>query len=121
VFGFLKKIRHKEEDYDYDDIKSGVLGRDEFAPEPPEDVAQREPARYGPPAEFAPRQPGFGEPIAFGESAGEPFGGTRTNRDYDIMDRLNLIETNLMAIRSQTETINERLKNLEMKLTQRRY
>jgi chaperonin cofactor prefoldin len=38
------------------------------------------------------------------------------------MDRLNLIESQLAAIRSMTETINERLKNMESRLgLQRRY
>jgi hypothetical protein len=42
-----------------------------------------------------------------------------TNRDYDIADKLNIIEAQLSAIRSQTETINERLKNLEMRIGRR--
>jgi chaperonin cofactor prefoldin len=38
------------------------------------------------------------------------------------MDRLNLIESQIAAVRSMTETINERLKNMESKLVmQRRY
>ena len=41
------------------------------------------------------------------------------NRRYEIEDRLNIIETQLQAIRSQTETINERLKNLDAKLGRR--
>ena len=44
-----------------------------------------------------------------------------SSRNYDILDRLNIIEAQLSAIRSQTETINERLKNMEMKLGPRRY
>ena len=39
------------------------------------------------------------------------------SKDYDVMQRLDVIESQLQAIRSQTETINERLKNLEFKLT----
>jgi hypothetical protein len=42
-------------------------------------------------------------------------------KDYDILDRLNIIESQLQAIRSQTETINERLKNLDARLGMRRY
>jgi hypothetical protein len=42
-------------------------------------------------------------------------------RNYDMMDKLNVIEAQLSAIRSQTETINERLKNLESRMGARRY
>jgi hypothetical protein len=40
-------------------------------------------------------------------------------REYDIADRLKIIESQLQAIRSQTETINERLKNMEMHMGRR--
>jgi len=38
---------------------------------------------------------------------------------FDILQRLDMIEATLSAIRAQTETINERLKTLDMKMSQR--
>ncbi|MBI4895457.1 MAG: hypothetical protein HY831_03105 [Candidatus Aenigmarchaeota archaeon] len=38
---------------------------------------------------------------------------------YELFDRLGIIEAQLAAIRSQSETINERLKMLDIKLTRR--
>jgi len=35
---------------------------------------------------------------------------------YEVMDKLNFIESQLSAIKSQTELLNERMKNLETKL-----
>jgi len=122
MLGWLKKFRHKDDEYDYDDIKSGVLGKNDYyepAMNEPMPAERFEPSR---PESASMAQAGrFGEPLSM-PMGPEPFSsGTKTNRDYDILDKLNLIETNLLAIRSQTETINERLKNLEMKLTPRRY
>lgn len=39
--------------------------------------------------------------------------------NYEILDRLRFIENQLSAIKSQTETINERLKNLETRIGKR--
>jgi hypothetical protein len=38
---------------------------------------------------------------------------------FDILQRLDMIEATLSAIRAQTETINERLKTIDMKISQR--
>ena len=38
---------------------------------------------------------------------------------YDVMDRLGVIEAQLAAVRSQTETINERLKMMEIRMTRK--
>ena len=38
---------------------------------------------------------------------------------YELLDRLSIIEAQLTAIRSQTETINERIKLMEIRLTRR--
>jgi hypothetical protein len=87
---------------------------------PPEPEAPRFEARYGESA--APTLGAFGsfnEPAAQLGSAGPPIGGA--SRDYDVLDRLNLIESQVAAIRSMTETINERLKNLDAKFGSRRY
>lgn len=73
----------------YDDFTPKT--RDVFAPFP----TQQPPLQPGP--DFAPA-------------------AEKVNRDYDIMDRLNIIESQLSAIRSQTELINERLKNMESRL-----
>ena len=124
-----KLLRRKEEtDYDYQDIRSNVLNE----PPKPEGFEQYAP----PPAE--PPEPQFLRPQRSGEQYDERF-RTPTQRRYeeltfdqsplaqpqatsdryDIMDRLNIIEAQLSAIRSQTETINERLKNIELRLPRR--
>ncbi len=122
MLGFLK--RHKKDDLDdLEDIRSNVLGNDFLRPQPPE------PDFPPPQRRIADRFPGieeqrFEEPPGFStvdtrfpeRSPGFP---QDRQGSYDIMDRLNLIESQLAAIRSQTETINERLKNLETKLTRR--
>lgn len=122
MFGFLKRKKHKGEDLGFDDVKSGVLGKDYYEPEPVPEKEFAEPRGMGEPFEpdqrFGSPRPSekFGEPLSIDQPmTAEP----RTGRDYDILERLNLIESNLLAIRNQTETINERLKNLEMKLTRR--
>ena len=99
-----------------DDIRSHVIGepfgRDPFAPEPvSEPLTATDPveARRGP-MQFE-EPPEFGRPAGFGEQG----------KSYEIMDRLNMIEAQLSAIRSQTETINERLKNMEFRMGGRRY
>jgi len=38
---------------------------------------------------------------------------------YELMDRLSVIEAQLATIRAQTETLNERMKTLEMYLRSR--
>ncbi|MFH1631048.1 MAG: hypothetical protein ABIA21_02440, partial [Candidatus Aenigmatarchaeota archaeon] len=47
-------------------------------------------------------------------------GEERTTDKFDILQRLDMIEATLSAIRAQTETINERLKTMDMKITQQR-
>ena len=121
---------------DLGDIRSHVLGEEPFEREYPGRGSAMEDEGFGPKEvpelpEAVPRG-GFGEP-RYGERFGrepiameerEPIAMEREPSDsgkYELMDRLNIIEAQLSAIRSQTETINERLKNLEMKLTGRRY
>lgn len=113
---FLKK--HKKDYDDVEDIRSSVLGNDFLKgtePDFPRPANERR---------VADRFPGIEEPVRFEEPPGFSSVDTRfpaqeRQSNYDIMDRLNLIESQLAAIRSQTETINERLKNLETKLTRR--
>ena len=138
MFGFLKK---KKED-DFGDIRSGVLSEPNFdEPDFPSrqsretDFPPRAARQQGPPPGFEdplqPRKfdnnnrfddrPQFDEPAGFGSiDVRQEQRGPRN--DYDTTDRLNLIESQLAAIRSMTETINERLKNMESRMGyQRRY
>ncbi len=137
--GIKNKLLHRrEEDYDYQDIRSNVLNE----PPKPEGYEQYEPPPAQPlPAE--PPEPAFlrsqrfqqqqyddkyrtpsqkrYEELTFDEQS-LPGGGLQpASENYDLMEKLRIIEAQLSAIRSQTETINERLKNLEMRLTGRRY
>jgi len=115
MFGFMKKKRHKDDDFGFDDIKSSVMKKDYYEPEPVAEPMPPEPSGFESPRPSE----RFGEPISLDQGTAPMGQEPRAGRDYDILERLNMIETNLLAIRSQTETINERLKNLEMKLTRR--
>ncbi|MBI4154234.1 hypothetical protein HY501_02780 [Candidatus Woesearchaeota archaeon] len=123
MFDFLH--RKKADDYDfgdYSDVRSHVLSERMQPPPPP------------PPPEFSEKTRDVFEPF----SVSRPYPEAELpslpsmqetersvenrSRDYDILDKLSIIESQIAAVRSQTETINERLKNLEMKLGfQRRY
>ncbi len=112
---------HKKEYDDLEDIRSNVLGDFRGLPPPSEPDFPR-PRQIEVPAFEEPfrREERFGEPPGFSSiDMRERFPEREQSRNYDILDRLNLIESQLAAIRSQTETINERLKNLEAKLTRR--
>ena len=124
LFGAFKRkaMGKQDEDFEYDDIKSHVMGMsqqetDPYARQPVERQQRDVP-------DLPERNLGFDRP-PFNERdqfLREPIGPRDTlNRDMpDIVQRLAIIETQLVAIRSQTETINERLKNLEY-LINRRY
>lgn len=105
--GIKDRILRRNEP-ELEDFRSHVLGQSyeppEPEPEPPKKIYEREPP------------PGM-EPFGFEEP--EP-ATAEVSKNYEIIDRLNIIEAQLSAIRSQTETINERLKNMELRL-QRRY
>jgi hypothetical protein len=132
----FKKILHRN-DEDYDDIRTHVLGeRFERFDEPAsfEKPAPVAPAPFerpaAPPArnmeDFSQRtRDVFGQPPALDDFSAPPAPlertAEKTSRDYEIMDRLTMIENQLAVVRSQTETINERLKNMEAKLTMHRY
>ncbi len=133
IFGSIKnKIMRKSDDYS--EFRSHVIGG-------PLSEADAEPPRFGKdtgpqdrfalgskatPAELeVQRFPGekpmtdeFGPPYARSPFEREVVEEPR-NASYDVADRLNIIEAQLSAIRSQTETINERLKNIEMRLPRR--
>ena len=111
------RSRFRKKDYDdVEDIRSSVLGDFRMAEHPQPDFPRRTEA------------PAWDEPFPRDEPPGfstidtrqdQRFPPQQSGRDYDIMDRLSLIESQLSAIRSQTETINERLKNMERSLGRR--
>lgn len=108
-----------------EDIRSYVIG----AANPQEQPTQRQQlSRFGGPDNRFGAEEDVGPPAKSYEERELGFDDFEQRRpameetkDYDILDRLRMIEAQLSAIRSQTETINERLKNLEVRLTGRRY
>ncbi len=125
--GILSSIRNKlsrHRDEDFSSLRSNVLnergpgyGLEPISERPP--IDEPPPFQSGPPE---PMPPGFGmEPMSFNEPMPEKepldIGDERTQRE--IVDRLAFIENQLSAIKSQTETINERLKNMDMKIDRR--
>lgn len=131
MFGKLKRIfRKKDDDFDVD-FRSHVVG-DTFKPSPvsepmPSNDYDLSGPKEKPERPFLKREPikmndpelrsSFDENYDdFSQAAATRQSG---NNNYELNDRLGIIEAQLSAIRSQTETINERLKNLEMKLTRR--
>lgn len=92
-----------------EDIKAHVLG--EYPP----------PASAGPPPgaeEFAIPGPGPAPlpelPAPAGPVIREPLRREEKGVEYEILDRLALMEAQLSAIRAQVEVINERLKTIEL-------
>jgi len=61
-------------------------------------------------------------PEQFAREPGRPVERVLEERgvQYEVLDRLRVIETQIATIRAQTETINERLKGLEIQLRARR-
>ena len=145
MFEWLKR---KKSD-DFGDIRSHVLGERDMPQESPDDFQNFETSRdadralrrgsFGRMSEKfgEPREPAFDDPYA-NQDIGPPPGfeprvgpgsfqqqGPNTNVDigskYEILDRLKFLESQLAAVRSQVELANERLKNLEGMLNQRRY
>ena len=114
ILGGIKDriLRRREEDLG--DFRSHILGQSQQTyqaqqpePEPPKKLYERE-------------MPVQDEISPFGFKEPEP-ATQEVSQSYEIMDRLNIIEAQLTAIRSQTETINERLKNMELRLQGRRF
>ena len=81
-------------------------------PDPFQSRSFDEPAQPAPVTEY---------PSRYVEKPRLDYGMDRDQSKYELLDRLSIIESQLSAIRSQTETINERLKNLETRLVPRRY
>lgn len=111
MFRFRKK---KDEDLDMLDIREKVLGPREETRNPPGLAPIGGNVNNEMRNEI--------EPLGFRR---ERFMGTPeplVSRDKDIkeiIERLAFIENQLIAIRSQTETINERLKNIQNELMRR--
>ncbi len=126
--GILSRLRNfKHRSDDYDDVRSHVLG-DYPAPPP----VMQEPMPIEPRRALPPVYPQGYQEMPYPErspidvpaglelpEAQRPEMQRGDRRDYDIIDRLSIIEAQLAAIRSQTETINERLKNMETRLPRR--
>ena len=125
--GFLDAIKDRligRKDDDLEDIRSYVTDdkyeqdfQSNLAPQdtPPQKSWEKSP---DPNQDFTQPQ----DQLAFSqppESRRDLSVGSQNQGDYDIIDKLNMIESQLAAIRSQTETINERLKNMEMKAGRR--
>ncbi len=142
IFGSIKdKIMRKSDDYG--DFRSHVIGdpiagadvepprfgkdpnpQERFALGPPASRSELETQRFSgeAPPDFGREASEFGPPYArtpFEREAVSMDEQPSRNVNYDVVDRLNIIEAQLSAIRSQTETINERLKNIELKLPRR--
>ena len=119
LFGGLKdKIIHKK-DNDYGDVRDRILGQENNLES---QYNSRFENKYGQPEIDENLKP-FNPGERHSDFAREPI-SLEPSRDssYEVIDRLNFIENQLSAIKSQTELINERLKNIESRLgLQRRW
>ncbi len=114
LLGSIKdRVLHRNNEDDFDDFRSHILGQEQTVPAEPEPAPPQKIYEREPPAQ--------NELSAFSFEEPQQKDVQEVSKNYEIMDRLEMIGAQLSAIRSQTETINERLKNLEMKLTTRRY
>ncbi len=120
ILGSLKNriLRRKEEDFS--SLRSNVLNEPmpldrQMQPGPePEPWNEPMPAPWNEPA-----KPGWKEPLSLENDEREPVSFEDERSSREIIDRLSFIENQLSAIKSQTETINERLKNMDMKIDRR--
>src|SRR3990172_11511378 len=109
MFGWIKNRFRKGYEEDYDELRSSILSDRAF--EPPKSDYVPEKKAYD---DFTPRTKDVFEPVSapsFPSSFEKP--PEFTARNYELIDRLSVMESQISAIRSMTETINERLKNLE--------
>ena len=122
IFGGIKnRIFGKQDDFsDIGDIRSHVIGENSSEPYGDDETPPFRSQQYSVPE--LPDVTGGRGPSGFDmpeTTKSEPSGGSDISRDYELLDRLKIMEAQLSAIRSQTETINERLKNIEMRLVRR--
>ena len=125
IFGSVKdRLLGRKSSEDLDDIRSYVTGGgDQYRQSLRESVGGGEdPPMDAPPKPWereniAAEPPEPDNPFeARRDLSTEPIRGSRSEANYDMMEKLTMIESQLAAIRSQTETINERLKNLEFRM-----
>jgi len=125
--------KHEVQEADFESVKSAILGdamppvNQSIQPSWKQKYNQNEviPRELQEPSLDMPQEQDIRQPYS------QSFGNTRPQeqqddrhkwdrRDmYELFDRISVIEAQLTAIRSQTETINERLKMLDIKLTRR--
>lgn len=121
--GLFSRFKRGGDEPSFDEVRSHVLG-EEYPPLPPAPPAPPASRDFGdrPFAQSYPERgpmetPGFEMPdVSRGPIALEQKEDRAT---FEILDRLSMIEAQLAAIRSQTETINERLKNIDARLPRR--
>src|SRR3972149_1095565 len=108
------KVFHRKQE-DFYDFRSQITGKKSPFDEPAEpEPLEPLPAR----SSFDQQEPDYSQPVMqrskLKDLSFEPYDKPQADREthYDILDKLSMIEAQLAAIRSQTETINERLKNL---------
>ncbi|MBI5332590.1 MAG: hypothetical protein HZB65_03385 [Candidatus Aenigmarchaeota archaeon] len=139
--GLIAKLKDKivgkrYEEPDYDTVRSAVLGNANMPVNPAgprvdeKDLKPGWRTKYEQAAEPEQFATNPYEPVTQAEQVINDFGRERGNVEkekridkremYELLDRLSIIEAQLTAIRSQTETINERLKLMEIR-TSRRY
>jgi hypothetical protein len=117
---FREKVMGKREVVPPEEIREAVLGPPVPPPPAPALYAEKPPElapAYTPP--YSPYAPEFERPeLPPPELVSRETIKKEEERSlaFEIRDRLSIIEAQLTAIRSQTETINERLKSLELKL-----
>ena len=125
VVGLFSAIKNKilrKRDDDFYDIKSRVLSGPEppgMEPLPPMDFP--EPPNFNPPYDDIPDLPPMPgrEPLGINRNEPVDMGPGYDREIREIIDRLSFIENQLSAIKSQTELINERLKNVDMRINTR--
>lgn len=120
ILGGIKDRLLRRNEAEIDDLRSHILGQAQQMPdpEPPKKLYEREPSVEDvKPFDFE-NERGFEGRGSLG--IGVERDTVEVSKNYEIMDKLNMIDAQLSAIRSQTETINERLKNLELRLQGRR-
>lgn len=137
--GLMSKLKDriigkKYEEPDYDTVRSAVLGENALPVNPAvsrineKEIKPEWKARYEQ-SQSADFQTNPFEPVTQAESVINDYARERENigkerridkrEMYELLDRLSIIEAQLTAIRSQTETINERIKLMEIRQTRR--
>ncbi len=123
IFGSIvnKVLRRSDDIGEIGDIRSHVIGGNEnpYADEVPPMLTRTDVPELPEVSRFGREPVGFEPTMPDRDFSRDTMPERDVSRDYDIADKLDMIEAQLSAIRSQTETINERLKNLEMRIGRR--